>query len=123
MTALESLMVHRSWFVPGVMVYGQPGLGDIGYLVAETVNGVTAVYYAAADLGTQIQTIAFASLVDHRGNHLPATIDVPRVIPRARGSEPVFILGTESDSSFTIARHPDVAGPVMTDLLILEMGR
>jgi hypothetical protein len=105
------------------MVYGRPGLGEIGYLVAESANGTTAVFYAAADLGTQTQTIPFASLVDHRGNHLPVTIDVPRVIPRPRADEQVFVHGEESDSSFTVARCSDSAGPVMTDFIILEMGR
>ena len=71
MSVREEILVRRAWFVPGVRVYGLPAVDDVGYLVAETIDSETALYYATADLSGNTQTITFASLVDHRGNNLP----------------------------------------------------
>ncbi|MEE8576222.1 MAG: hypothetical protein V3T31_03115 [candidate division Zixibacteria bacterium] len=122
MSALEEVLARRIWSVPGFMVYGLPGVGEIGMLVAETIGSETAIHYATADITGQTQLVQFADLVDHRGNSLPATIDTPRLFIRPRSEWSAFVIGEESDESFRIARHPDAPGPVTCDLIVMEIG-
>lgn len=122
MSVREEILVRRAWFVPAVRIYGLPVVDDLGYLVAETIDGETAIYYATADLTGDSQTITFASLVDHRGNHLPESISSPRVIVRPRSKDSAYLLREETDREFAVARDPEATGPVLVDLLVMEMG-
>lgn len=122
MTALERVTARRIWFVPGVTVYGSATGAEFGVLLSEMINGQRAVYYQSILTGDDIQRIRFDSLTDHRGNRLPAEISVPRVIPRSRSEQPVFVTSIESNESFTIARPGTAQRPVTADLLIVELG-
>lgn len=121
-TALERVTARRAWFVPEVVVWGAQGTGRIEYLALEMVDSSVSVLYGNADPGGGVQEVQFSELVDHRGNNLPASLKAPRVIPRPRGSSGVYVVAAESSERFLIARDPSAAGPVLTDLLILEMG-
>ncbi len=113
---------RRVWFVSDFSVYGLPGLGQTDYLITETVDPTTTVFLGSSDLAGARQDVLFANLVDHRGNHLPAHIDSPRVIPRPKQTVPVFVVGRESDDRFTIAHDSSVNTAVPADLVIVEMG-
>jgi hypothetical protein len=110
------------WFVPQFSAWGLSEWSEVEFLVAEEVESTTSILYGTIDIGDAVQQVTFEDLTDHRGNHLPVTIDSPRVIVRPRSVETAFVVGDESDQGFKIARDPDAAGPVTVDLLIIEMG-
>ncbi len=122
MAGLEQITARRAWFVPDFMVWGIPGLGDLDYLAVEQIGSESSIYFGKADIEGGPQEVAFNQLVDHRGNTLPAVIKAPRIFPRPRGPESVYIVGAESGSTFQIARDGSASGPILTDLLIVEMG-
>ncbi len=123
MTAgLEKVTARRAWFVPGFVVWGLPVWDEIDFLVSEKVGTQETVLYATGDIGGNAQQVSFGDLTDHRGNRLPGTIASPRVIVRQRGHDTAFIMAEESPVDFKIARDPESTGPVMVDLLIVEMG-
>lgn len=119
--ALDLVQSRRMWFVPGLLVWGQIGLGDVDYLAAENFDGDNTILFGYSPLGEPDQSIAFADLVDHRGNHLPAALDAARVIPRPRSGGQVYIVGDETPAGFRIARTGDTTEPVTVDLLIIEL--
>ncbi len=119
---LETLTARRVWFVPDFMVWGVAGPGELEYLALEQIGSEQSIYFGSATLDDGPQEVSFADLTDHRGNSLPATIHSPRIYPRSKSVDTVFIVGAESSSSFQIARDPASTGPVLTDLLIVEMG-
>ena len=122
-SALQRITSRRSWFVPGLAVWGVAGIGSLDYLATEAVDGLTTVYYGNADIGQGAQQVNFSQLVDDRGNHLPSSIDGPRVVIRATGEHTAFIVGAEADSGFKIARQSAADQPVTVDLLVIEHGR
>lgn len=121
-TALERITARRAWFVAEFVVWGVQGTGRVDFLALEAVDSTVSVLYGSGDPGGGVQEVHFGELVDHRGNNLPATLKSPRVIPRPRGSSSVYLVAAESSERFLIARDANAAGPVLTDLLILEMG-
>lgn len=121
MSALSDVSSHRFWFVPDLVVWGLAGLGEVEFLTIESVGGVDSVQFCRTNLGTGEQVVSFSSLIDHRGNNLPASISSPRVIVRQKSENGAFILGMESPDSFKIARDPNAPSAVAVDLLILEM--
>lgn len=122
MTGFEKVTARRTWFVPDFMVWGLPDVGTVEYVAIEQVGSSANVLYGVADIGDGPQQVLYSQLRDHRGNQLPATINAPRVMPRARGRESAFIVETESPTGFRIARQGDGAGAVPVDLLVIEMG-
>ncbi len=120
--AIDSINANRAWFVPGFVVWGLPSLGQVPYLTTQTINGTTSVMYGQMELGPAEQDVLFSSLTDHRGNQLPSEINTPRVMLRPKESSAVFVVGTESNESFRIARDPDSVGSVEVDLMIVEIG-
>ena len=121
MSALASVTSHRIWFVPDIVVWGLPGLGDVEFMVIEDVDGVSSVHFCATNIGTGEQLIQFTQLIDHRGNNLPAVIKSPRVIVRSHSEDSAFVVARESQNSFKIARDPGAAGAVTVDLFVIEM--
>ena len=121
-SGLERVKSHRMWFVPGFVVWGLPGLEDAEYLAFEETASVSSIFFAETDIGDTGQLVAYSQLTDHRGNSLPDTMSAPRVFPRARGEDPVFVVGNENSQSFRIGRNADSSGPITVDLLIIEMG-
>lgn len=122
LSGLEKVKSHRIWFVPGFVVWGLPGLEDAEYLAFEKTPAASSIFYGETNIGDAGQLVTYGQLTDHRGNSLPEVISAPKVFPRARGTEPVFIVGEENSQSFRIGRDSDANGPVTVDLLIIEMG-
>lgn len=122
LSGLEKVKSHRIWFVPGFVVWGLPGLEDAEYLAFESTPASSSIFFAETDIGDSGQVVAYSELTDHRGNTLPNTLSAPKVFPRARGTEAVFIVGDESPQSFRIGRDSESSGPLTVDLLIIEMG-
>jgi hypothetical protein len=121
-SGLAKVTAHRMWFVEDFTVWGLPGLGEVEYLTFESTGASGSVRYGSTDIGASAQVVPFAQLVDHRGNHLPASLESPRVFPRSKERSSVFVIGKESGESFKIGRDPGAAGPVTVDLLVVEMG-
>ena len=122
-SGLESVKSKRVWFVPEFSVWGLSQEGQVDYLVVEQDDTDKNIFLGSIAIGSSLQEVSFCNLTDHRGNALPASIDSPRVIPRSRSQEAVFVVGDESDTSFKIARDPEAMEPVMVDLFIMEMGK
>lgn len=122
MTAFAEVTARRQWFIPDLVVWGLPGIGEVEYLVAETVDSTTSVLVSTVNIGAGEQEILFNQLMDHRGNLLPANISAPKILIRPKSEVPVFIVGRETSISFRIARDPSVDYSVLTDLMIIETG-
>jgi len=121
-SGIEQVAARRIWFVPGFSVWGVPGLDEIDMLTVEHTAAGDTIGFSALTVEGASQKVFYADLTDHRGNQLPASLASPRVIPRSHEASAVLVIGTESPSSFRIARDPNAAGPVTADLLVLEMG-
>lgn len=122
MSTLNDLLARRMWFVPGVAIWGLPGLTEIDFVAAERVGSTVSILHGAAVPGGGQQTIAYTELTDHRGNTLPATLSSPKVFLRPQGPNTAFVIGAESPTSFRVARNPDSPDPIQADLLVIEMG-
>ena len=122
MSAIESVLARRMWFVPDFNVWGTTAGEEIEYLVVEQAPDSAAVFFGTVNAGENAQQVAFADLSDSRGNTLPETIARPRVLIRPRSAERAFIVGEESPEQFKIARDASGSGPVTVDLLVIEMG-
>ena len=122
MTAISEVLRHRSWLVPDFGVWGVPGFGETELLLVEKVGSQSTVFYGSIDIGGVEQEVTFESLIDHRGNHLPATIASPVVIPIPKGPALPFVIGRGSAIGFRIAHSAETAAGVQTDLLVVEMG-
>jgi len=110
------------WLVPDFVVWGLPGLGEIEYLDVENIDGTKSVSFGSAGIGDTSQSVTFANLTDVRGNSLPAFSNRSLVTVRSHDQSQVFVVGTETDSGFKIARDADSLGPVTVDLIITELG-
>jgi len=119
---LERVKSHRIWFVPNLLVWGLPSWGELKLLIVEQVGSELTIGYISVGIGDTEQELHFEDLIDHRGNSLLVSLSAPRVIVRSRTAASAFVVATESDASFKIARDPDADGPVTVDLMIVEMG-
>lgn len=121
MSGLAQILSRRYWLIPEFSVWGSAGFGETDLLVVESLGSASTVFFGAVDIGGQEQEVLFDSLVDHRGNHLPAAIASPCVIPKPKGPVAPFIVGRESNVGFRIARSGSDS-VVTTDLLVVEIG-
>lgn len=119
---LNTLKSRRMWLVPDFVVWGLSGLGEIEYLNVENVEGTKSILFGSAGIGDTSQLVTFASLTDVRGNFLPASIKRPLVTARSHNEAQVFVVGSETNSGFKIARDADASEPVTVDLIITELG-
>ncbi len=110
------------WVVPNMVIWGLAGLGEVEYLNIEQVDSTKTVFFGSIGIGETAQSVNFASLLDVRGNLLPATIKKPLVLARSQNESQVFVVGSESNTGFKIARDPAAKGPVTVDLIITELG-
>ncbi len=110
------------WLVPNFVVWGLVGLGGVEYLSIEQVDSTKSVSFGSSGIGDTAQTVNFSNLTDVRGNALPATIKRPLVTARSQSESPVFVMGSETNSGFKIARDVSAVGPVTVDLIITELG-
>jgi hypothetical protein len=119
---MNKINARRMWVVPDFAVWGISGLGEVEYLTVEEVGSTKSVFFGSVGIGGSSQAVSFAALIDMRGNSLPETINRPLVTFRSHGESQVFVVGSESNTGFKIARDPKAAGPVMVDLIITELG-
>ncbi len=122
MQALTYLRGRRLWFVRDYSIWGLADDAELLYLGLENVDSAGRLMFGLSSVGGAAQNILFGEMIDFRGNHLPASINSPRVIARSRSHHAVYLIGEESNSGFRIARDPDAPGPLMTDLFIFELG-
>jgi hypothetical protein len=119
---LERVLARRAWFVPDLVVWGTPSMGEQDFLITDTVDGVKTVYYGSAPLGQSEQEVLYCELTDHRGNQLPDELASPRVFIRPKSATSAFVVGMETSERFVVARDPDADGPVTVDLTVVEYG-
>lgn len=110
------------WVVPNIVVWGLAGLGEVEYLIIEQVDAIKSMSFGSAGIGNTAQSVSFDTLKDVRGNLLPTTIKKPLVTARSQNESQVFVIGTETDTGFRIARDPAAKSPVTVDLIITELG-
>ncbi|MBN2227097.1 MAG: hypothetical protein JW763_07000 [candidate division Zixibacteria bacterium] len=122
MQSLAYLRGRRLWVVPDFTVWGLENDAEVFYLGVENVESEGRLLFGSSTIGGAEQQVVFADLVDWRGNHLPESINSPRVLIRPRSVHGAFVLGEESDHGFRIARDPSAIGPVTVDLFVFEMG-
>ena len=122
MIPVERVLARRIWFVPDLVVWGTPSLGEQDYLAVEVVDGVKSIYYGTAPLGQSDQEVLYSELTDHRGNHLPSELSSPRVFIRPKTTTSAFVVGQETSERFMVARDPEADGPVTVDLTVVEYG-
>ncbi len=113
---------RRCWYVPDFNVWGTPGWGDLELVVVENIASVNSILFNAVNIGDGSQQVNYNNLTDFRGNKLPQSIKNPKIQIKPKSENSAFIIGTETDSSFKIARSSDIRGAVKVDLMILEMG-
>lgn len=121
-SAFERIAAKRSWLVPGFVVWGLPSWEEATFLAVEHIGSTDSVQYGSVEIGDASQSVAFSSLVDHRGNHLPNNLSKPVVMIRPRSETTVFVVEQESGSGFKIARDSSAVEPAVVDLMIVEMG-
>ncbi|HOP06023.1 MAG TPA: hypothetical protein PLF13_01895 [candidate division Zixibacteria bacterium] len=121
-TGLERLKSHRMWFVPDIAVWGLAIWEQIEFAVLERIGSDTALLFGRVDLDDNAQQLLYVDLVDHRGNHLPDTIDTPLVMIRSRGEQRSYVVGRESNQGVKVARTAASPAAVTSDLLVIEMG-
>lgn len=121
MSSLSDILARRCWLIPEFAVWGKAGYGETDLLVVEQLGSTSAVFFGAVDIGGSEQEVLFESLVDHRGNRLPAQIDSPCAMPKPKGPTVPFIVGRESSIGFRIAQSGSPT-PILTDLLVVELG-
>ena len=121
-SGIEKALAKRIWFVPAFSIWGTSNDGELDFVTVEEADSTQTVLFGHIGIGESLQAVAFDGLTDHRGNKLPATIESARVIPRSRTASSVFVVGEESGSGFNIARDAEASGPIVADLLIIELG-
>lgn len=121
-TTLAYLRGRRIWSVPGLVVYGTLGAQEIDLLTSESIPSAQRLLFRSVVLGGIDQTVFYGTLVDTRGNFLPATLSSPKVIVLPKSNAQVIVAGPESNVSFRLARTDAGADPAVVDLLILELG-
>ena len=119
-TTYANLSGRRAWFVPSVSVWGNLQAETIDAIATETDDNATRVAFARFTVGGSVQEITFASLADHRGNTLPGSIDHPVVIPVAKNSATVAVVGQPGNVSFRVGKTAITAEDGITDLWIIE---
>jgi hypothetical protein len=121
-TGFSLATAKRSWYVPDIQVWGAEGWGDFEYLILEDVESVNSILFDKKSIGENNQLIKYADLRDFRGNLLPEKIINPKIMIKNKTEKSAFIIGSESDEGFTIARESSAQNPVPVDLYIIEMG-
>jgi len=119
---LAYLRGRRTWLVQGFAVWGADHDAEFLMVAAEKVASDTRLGFWRVSLGGQAQEVSFSSLVDNRGNSLPAQVKSPAVVIIPRGPQNAFIKCVNGDSGFSIARTEGGSGPVTVDLMVFETG-
>jgi hypothetical protein len=119
---LDYLRGRRTWAVPNFVVWGDWSLASFLLLYTEVGETTKRVVLAKNNLGGLDQSVAFSDLHDFRGNKLPETIAKPKVMVMPKNEVNCFVVGTETDTGFRIARFSGSERTGLVDLMIVEMG-
>lgn len=119
---LDYLRGRRTWTVPNFVVWGDWSLASFLLLYTEAGETTKRVVLARNNLGGLDQTVSFSDLYDFRGNRLPETIAQPKVMVMPKNEVNCFVVGTETDTGFRIARFSGSEQTGLVDLMIVEMG-
>ena len=119
---LDYLRGRRTWVVPNFVVWGDWSLASFLLLYTEMGETYKRVMLAKNNLGGLDQMVNFSDLYDFRGNQLPELIGNPKVIVMPKNEVNCFVVGTETDTGFRIARFSGSEKTGLVDLMIVEMG-
>ena len=119
---LDYLRGRRTWVVPNFVVWGDWSLASFLLLYTEIGETSKRVMLARNNLGGLDQSVTFETLYDFRGNRLPATISNPKVMVMPKNEVNCFVVGTETETGFRIARFSGSEKTGLVDLMIVEMG-
>ncbi len=122
LSGLSLATARRLWFVPELLVSGDPSLGQLPILTATAESGQMTIGFSQLVVAGGEQRVRYDSLFDHRGFRLPESIPGAHVLLRPRSSGQAWIVGRETDESFLIARDPSIGRTITTDLLVIELG-
>ncbi len=122
MDTLSYLRGRRLWVVRDFTVWGITDEVRLHYLAVERIENTDRVIFGATGIGETAQDVLFTDLLDFRGSVLPEKIAEPKVVVSPRSQYTAFVVGSESQQGFRIARTSDASGPVQVDLFIYEMG-
>lgn len=121
-STLTYLNARRAWLVRDFNVWGSLHAEVLDALATEVDDSETRVAFTQFALVGQSQEIAYSSLIDHRGNTLPASIDTPVVIPIVKNDVPAAIIGQPGPTSFRLAKTTSTPEDALIDLWIIEAG-
>lgn len=119
-STLAYLNSRRAWLVRDVNIWGSISAEVLEAIATEIDDGETRVVFHEFTIGGAVQEIAFNTLIDHRGNSLPSSIDAPVIIPIAKNAIPVAVNGIPSPTSFRIAKTAATPDDSTVDLWIIE---
>jgi len=119
---LDYLRGRRTWVVPNFVVWGDWSLASFMLLYTEIGETSKRVMVAESNLGGQEQAVSFSELYDFKGNQLPAVISHPKVIVLPKSEVNCFVVGTEIETGFRIARSSGEGKTGLVDLMVVEMG-
>jgi hypothetical protein len=119
---LDYLRGRRTWAVPNFVVWGDWSLASFLLLYTEMGETSKRVILAKNNLGGLDQTVNFSDLYDFRGNQLPQAITSPKVMVMPKNEVNCFVVGTETDTGFRIAKFSGAEKTGLVDLIIVEMG-
>lgn len=119
---LDYLRGRRTWVVPNFVVWGDWSLASFLLLYTEMGETSKRVILAKNNLGGLDQAVNFSDLHDFRGNQLPEMIANPKVMVMPKNEVNCFVVGTETDTGFRIARFSGFEKTGLVDLMIVEMG-
>ncbi|NIM98485.1 MAG: hypothetical protein GTO24_10525 [candidate division Zixibacteria bacterium] len=119
---LDYLRGRRTWLVHNFVVWGDWSLASFLLLYTEMGQTSKRVVLAKNNLGGLDQTVDFSDLYDFRGNQLPEVIHNPKVIVMPKSEVNCFVVGTETDTGFRIARFSGFEKTGLVDLVVVEMG-
>jgi hypothetical protein len=121
-TTLAYLRGRRAWLIENLAVWGVDSEADFLSVIAENVGSDTRIGFWQTSLGGTVQSVAFSSLVDNRGNTLPDTIKSPAVVVIPRGRNGAFVKAVTGESGFVVAKTGDTPSSVTVDVLVFETG-
>jgi hypothetical protein len=116
------LTARRAWYVPGLSIWGDLQSQTIDAIGTETDDTSSRVVFYRFAVGGQVQEFPYALMTDHRGNHLPVSIDHPVVIVIPRNAAVVALVGQPSDVACRLAKTAAGAEDGLVDLWITEAG-
>ena len=121
-STLTDLTSRRAWYIPGLSVWGDLQTQTIDAIGTETDDASSRVDFYRFTVGGQAQDFPYALMTDHRGNHLPLSIDHPVVIIIPRNAVAVAVVGRPSDVACRLAKTITCAEDGQVDLWIIEAG-